>query len=86
MNKHGIILLLVGIGLFLISIFSSSGYVGRRSLMSDMYNMEVVICEGESRWEDGKVAGRHTIPLSFLLSLSIIIILTGIGIILLSKK
>jgi len=54
--------------------------------MSDMYNMEVVICEGGSRWEDGKVSGRHTIPLSLLLSLSTIIILTGIGVILLSKK
>ncbi len=86
MKKHGIILLLVGIGLFFISIFSSSGYVGRRSIMSDMYNMEVVICEGGSRWEDGKVSGRHTIPLSLLLSLSTIIILTGIGVILLSKK
>jgi hypothetical protein len=121
MRKNGIIITLIGIGLFLISIFFSEGYSPRRDIISNMYNMEIVINEGRlvddtglysSDYEDSvsagkgafgglmgrepgersvhlgtvKIEGRLSIPLKYLLALSTIITLVGIGKILLPKK
>jgi len=122
MSKSGIIITLIGIGLFLISIFAPEGYDQHRSIMANMYSMEVVIWPGRLEWgksvesapkdepsgprskekdelfealkklrekidsSSPRIVGRISIPLSYLLSLSTIIALVGIGKILLSKK
>ena len=46
MSKSGIIITFIGIGLFLISIFASEGYDQQRTIMGNMYSMEVVIYPG----------------------------------------
>jgi hypothetical protein len=130
MNKTGVIITLIGIGLFFISIFASEGYSSRDSIMWNMYNMKVVIIDtqrliydkpptptpeaedpiqkekrrrlrelkgfgwlgdepglGSGLGPSPRVVGRRvSMPLSFLLSLSTILILIGIGKIILSKK
>jgi hypothetical protein len=43
MSKTGIIITLIGIGLFLISVFASEGYDQQRTIIGNMYSMEVVI-------------------------------------------
>lgn len=105
MSKSGIIITLIGIGVFLISIFASEGYDQRRSIMGNMYSMEVVIYGGRvvypvypssdtpgsqaerlSKYSSPSIEGRLSIPLRYLLSLSTVITLVGIGKILLSKK
>jgi len=50
MSKSCIIITLIGIGLFLISIFASEGYDQRRTIMGNMYSMEVVIYPGRLEW------------------------------------
>ncbi|MBU0699896.1 hypothetical protein KKE26_01140 [bacterium] len=115
MNTNGTIITLIGISLFLVSIFASKGYEQGRSIMGNMYRMEVVISEGKvvvydttpdttpkkgqtnldeafeafreyNQYHSSSIVGRYSIPLSFLLSLSTIITLVGIGKIILSKK
>ena len=119
--RKGIIIILIGIGLFFISMFASEGYEEKRSLMGNIYSMEVVIDPGRLEWgkpvkpvpkdensgprskekyelseafnklreivelSTPRIVGRKSIPLSFLLSLSTIITLVGIGKIVLSK-
>jgi hypothetical protein len=50
MSKTGIIITLIGLGLFLISIFASDGYDERRTIIGNMYSMEVVIYPGRLEW------------------------------------
>lgn len=52
MGKSGIIITLFGVAFFFISIFTSEGYDERRSLMGNIYSMEVEIFPG--RLERGK--------------------------------
>ena len=49
--RKGIIITLIGIGLFIISIFASEGYDQQRSLMGNIYGMEVVISSGRLEWK-----------------------------------
>jgi len=49
-NKSGVIITLIGIGLFFISILASEGYDQRRSIMGNIYSMEVVIFPGRLEW------------------------------------
>jgi hypothetical protein len=46
MRKIGIIITLIGIGLFVISILFSEGYDPRLNIIYNMYNMKIVICPG----------------------------------------
>lgn len=48
MRRSGIIITLIGIGLFLISIFLSEGYNPRGDIISNMYAMELVIDPGRN--------------------------------------
>ena len=134
--KKGIIIMLIGIGLFLNSIFFSEGYSPQADLITNIRWMELVIYTGKIvtpdideidemiskgeitirkvpdysvPGEDAEVAARRkqlietaeklliaeklqriegklSIPFKYLLSLSTIVTLVGIGLILLSKK
>jgi len=97
MRNMGIIAILVGIGVIFISIFFSSEYNSRRDLIDNIYRMEIVLDKGHKikigkakapelfkryKETEGKVA----IPLKYPFSLSVLLILFGTGIVLLSKK
>ena len=133
MKKNtGIIILIVGIGVFFISIIFSTGYNPYKPFFYNIISpeMEIVFSKGKKgsiykdpyalldtlypdldtvernlrirRIEKDKsyqkrlteeavnqkigLEGRIAIPLKYMLSLSIVLILTGVGIILLSKK
>jgi len=101
MIKGGIITILIGVGLFLVSILLSEGYDQRLSLMSNIYAMELVITPGRLekippseqtdiqkrlKFYPETVVGRVAIPLNLLLCLSIIITLIGTGMVLVTKR
>jgi len=94
MRNMGIILILVGIGLLFISIFFSSGINPNLDLISNISKAKIVmmeekegIIEGFFREQRGEPAkARVAIPLKYALSLSVILILTGTGMVLLSSK
>ena len=101
MIKGGIITILIGVGLFLVSILLSEGYDQRLSLMSNIYAMELVITPGRLekippselselqkmlKFDSQTVVGRVAIPLNLLLCLSIIITLIGTGMVLVTKR
>jgi len=89
-RDKGIITILVGIGLLIISIFFSSGYHPHWGIMGNLSRMRIVLVEGEyvkaSRQFPGHFKGSVTIPLKYPLSLSVILILTGTGIVLVGKN
>ena len=94
-RNQGIVLLLTGIGVLLISFLLASGYKQNRSLLNNIYHMEVVIAKGRykyipprSRWELGKgyYEGRIAIPLKYSIVVSIVLILFGTGIILTTRE
>ena len=93
MRNVGIIAILVGVGVIFISIFFSSEYNSRRDLIDNIYRMEIVLDEGrktkkigEGVFERYKIEGKVAIPLKYPFSLSVLLILFGTGIVLLSKK
>ncbi|MDY6821902.1 MAG: hypothetical protein SVN78_09820 [Deferribacterota bacterium] len=86
----GIITILVGVGLFFISIIFSTGYYGKSYSISKPFiesipDRYIVLKEGREvsfMHYEGGIA----IPLKYPLSLSIVLILVGTGVVLLSKK
>jgi len=102
LRKYGIITILVGVGILFISIFFSSGYHPSKKFIGNISRMEIVIKEryytskkidafldGDITWDDipKRVAiPKVAIPLKYPLSLSVIFILLGTGVILISKN
>ena len=95
----GIILVLIGIGAILISFLMSSRYYSDHSFMANIQNMEVVLDKGELKYPDldahtrytltkgeGQYKNRVAIPLKYCLIASVVIILTGIGTMTLSRS
>ena len=106
-NKRnmGIIIILVGVGILLISIFFSSGYYYKRDFIGNMYRMEIVLDLGKwKRFDSSKkgpmsdeelfaelnaiesAVGKIAIPLKYPLAFSVVLILVGAGIVLISKN
>lgn len=100
-RDHGIIIILVGVGLLFISIFFSSGSYHKFDFMTNLQIMEVVLDKGtivsqeekkpktllDAAFPDPpKRVGKVAIPLKYLLSMSVLLVLIGIGIVLLSKN
>ena len=94
MRNKGIIIILVGIGVLFISIFFSSGFKPNLDLISNIAIAKIVIMEGkeglfEKFMREGRgepVKERFVIPLRYALSLSVVLILIGTGMVLLSRK
>ena len=91
MRNKGIITILVGIGVLLISIFFSSGSDPMFDFMGNISRMEIVLEEGKyvsgtGLYSSGHYEGRIAIPLKYPLSLSVLLILLGTGIVFLSKN
>lgn len=88
-RRWGIIAILVGVGLFCISILMSSGSSVRYSFLQNIPYMKVVLVEGNyvkgPNSFDGVYDGRIAIPLRNLLSLAIVLVLTGTGMVLTAK-
>jgi len=87
-RNKGIITILVGIGLLLISIFFSSGYSHKRDLINNIPQMEIVFVPGEYVPDTayGHYEGRTSLPLKYPLSLSVVLILLGTGVVLIIPK
>jgi len=86
----GIITILVGVGLLFISIFFSSRYLPKLNFIGNISRMEIVLDKGEyvsstGLYSDGHYEGKVAIPLKYPLSLSVVLILLGTGIVLISK-
>ena len=62
MRKSGIIITLIGIGLFLISIFASEKYDPRRDIISNMYSMEMVLDSGRLVYEENERPKQYSTP------------------------
>lgn len=100
MNKStGIVSVLVGIGLTLVSILFSTGSHPNLSFFGNIPRMEIVLKEGrrieaKQEYRHGMFVtvrpayheGRMAIPLKYALSLGIIVLLSGVGIIALSES
>lgn len=89
MRNKGIITILVGIGVLLISILFSSGSRPNSDLLYKIPELEIVLEGGEYVLGTdliGHFEGRVAIPLKYPLSLSVLLILIGTGIVLLSKN
>jgi len=85
-----IIAILVGVGLLFISIFFSSGSHPKRDFIGNMSRMEIVLVRGNyvsgtGLYSSGHYEGRIAIRLKYPLSLSVLLILLGTGIVLISK-
>jgi hypothetical protein len=80
-KNKGVIAILVGIGLLFISIFFSSGSSSRYTFIGNISRMKIVLHRGTGRYHEGRVA----VPLKYPLSLSVVLILLGTGIVLISK-
>ena len=97
-RNRGIITILIGVGLLFISFVLSSGSQPKRDFLGNISKMEIVFVEGEyvtdPRFDDlyaekplsGHYEGRVAIPLKYPLSLSVVLILLGTGILLMSKR
>jgi len=92
MNRNkGIVVILVGVGLLFISFLFSSGSHPKQNLMSNISRMEIVLDKGKyvsgiGLYSTGYYEGRVAIPLKYPLSLSVVLILLGTGIVLISKN
>ena len=99
MRNLGIIMILVGIGVLLMSIIFSSGDRSNLSLIGNMHRMEIVLQKGKyvrhypkgtflraGTGPAGHYEGRVAIPLKYSLSMSVLFILLGAGIVLIPKK
>ena len=96
-RNKGIIAILVGVGLLFISIFFSSGSHPKLNLLGNISRMEIVLDKGNYVFDKGNYVsgidllstghyeGRVAIPLKYPLSLSVVLILLGTGIALISK-
>jgi len=90
MKNKGIITILAGIGVLCISFFFSSGYHPKLDIMGNIFRMEIVLRQGHML--DLSIPGedyhieRVAIPLKYPLSLSVLLILSGTGIVLVSKN
>ena len=84
----GIITILVGVGLLFISLFFSSGSNPRRDFLGNISVMEIVLDEGRYVSGTGPYLnkGRVAIPLKYPLTLSVVLILLGTGVVLISKN
>ncbi len=85
-RTKGIIVILVGVGLLFISIFFSSGYDSKRGLIGNIPRMKNVLVRGEYDPILRRSYGGVAIPLKYPLSLSVVLILFGTGIVLISKN
>lgn len=96
-RNMGIISILVGVGLLFISIFFSSGSQPNLNLLGNISRMEIVLNEGSYVFDKGNYVsgiellstghheGKIAIPIRYPLSLSVLLILLGTGIVLISK-
>ena len=101
-RNAGILAILVGIGLALLSILFSTGSNPKMNLFGNLSQMEIVLAEGNYVFdndsaekgsyksgldllETGHYEGRVVVPLKFSLSVSVVLVLIGTGILLLSK-
>lgn len=100
-RDKGIIAILVGIGLLFISIFFSSGYRPKLNFIGNVSRMEIVLDKGKyvsgpDQYQyqyqypytksTGHYEGRVSILLKYPLSLSVVLILFGTGIVLITPK
>lgn len=90
-RNKGIIAILVGVGLLFISIFFSSGSHPKLNFIGNISRMKIVLDKGNyvsgtGLYSTGHYEGRIAIPLKYPLSLSVVLILLGTGIILISKN
>ena len=89
-RNKGIITILLGVGLLFISILFSSGYHPKRNFIGNIPRMKIVLDKGEyvlgTGLYSGHYEGRVAIPLKYPLSLSVVLILLGTGIVLISKN
>ena len=97
-KNTGVISILSGIGFLLISFLFSSGYIPDLGLIGSFNNMEIVFVEGEyiettyygaygeNVLSPSHYEGRFAIPLKYPITLSIVSILFGIGVVALSKN
>lgn len=92
----GIITILVGVGLLFISIIFSSGYHPQLNFIGNISRMEIVLNKGKyvpdfdlhskSTGHYGHYEGGIAIPLKYPLSFSVVLILLGTGVVLISKN
>lgn len=89
-KNNGIILILVGIGIFFISIFFSTGASPQRNFFENISRMNIPIYKEYVRdgppYYTAHVKTNIEIPLKYPISLSVIIILVGSGKVLLSNN
>ena len=101
-RNMGIIFILVGVGVLFISIFFSSGYSKydirdghRRTIMENIYQMEIILSSSSKVLISGNeglfdpirsIKNKNAIPLKYLLTFSVVLILFGTGILLLKEK
>ncbi len=89
-RNKGIITILVGVGLLFISIFFSSGSHPKRDFIGNISRMKIMLVKGEyisgADIYSGLYEGRVAIPLKYPLSLAVVLILIGTGIVLIPKN
>lgn len=101
-RNAGILAILIGIGLILLSILFSTGSSSRMNLLGNISKMELELYEGNYVLDAGKTGttgfsgldliptghyeGRVAIPLKYPLAFSVVLILLGTGILLMSKE
>ena len=89
-RNKGIITILVGVGLLFISIFFSSGSHPKRDFIGNISRMKIMLVKGEyisgADIYSGHYEGRVAIPLKYPLSLAVVLILIGTGIVLIPKN
>ena len=89
-RRNGIIAILVGIGLLLVSGLFSSGYSPKAGIVASIPQMRIVFVKGRyvhsgDLYSLGHYEGRVALPLKYPLSLSVVIILLGTGVVLTSE-
>lgn len=89
MRTKGITIILLGVGILCLSILFSTGYIPSQKLVGNISRMEIVFKQGEvenfglyQKTGDGKVS----VPLKYPLSVAIVLILLGTGMVTLSKE
>ncbi|MDD4052583.1 MAG: hypothetical protein PHR28_11890 [candidate division Zixibacteria bacterium] len=90
-KNMGIITILAGIGILLLSIIFSSGYNSKEDFLGNILQMRIIVDRGEyvpgTVFEHGYVKKKEiAIPLKYPLSFSVLLIIVGMGIKLTSKN
>ncbi|NQU03884.1 MAG: hypothetical protein HQ589_07040 [Syntrophaceae bacterium] len=88
-RNKGIITILVGVGILFISIFFSSGYHPKLNFIGNISRMEIVLVESKNisdPYATPVYVEGVAIPLKYPISFSVMLILLGTGIVLISKN